>query len=449
MGPKTKIKHFLNSDLFIILIICFCTLFFTLLKLSKGYTFEWDQADDATKVFSIINQKKPLLIGPRVSNDNGFFVGPYHYYYLLPFYLFTKGDPIAGKYAVICINLLTTITYFILIKKIINKKTAFISSLLLSVCLDKICWSAMYAPLISITTFYICYQAINKRFNFPLAMLFAGFISNIHLVPISLIPITLISFVLSKNKPKLKEIFIGIIFFIIPFIPLIVFDLRHDFLNSKKIIQIITGQNGPQIINIQNLYLRSFWRSLNIFNIFSKNLERFLILFLIVLIPFFIKNVKNRILIIIWTLFPLILLSRYHGAISEYYYGMITALIPLSISLFLTNKIKNNYLRYVIVVLFIVTIASKIYFTNTYNISLNDKKAVVQYLISQKQDQPYNLSYETGIGFNFGFDYLFDYYKNKPQNIDQAHLYTLFLDNNVPNNSNVVFTQKIYKLVRR
>jgi hypothetical protein len=449
MGLKTKIKYYLDSDSFLILIICFITLFFSLLKLSKGYSFEWDQSDDATKVFSIITQKKPLLIGPRVSNDNGFFVGPYHYYYLLPFYLFTKGDPVAGSYALIFVNILTTLISFILIKKITNRKIAFISSLLISVCLGKTCWSAMYASLISIITFYICYQAINKRFYFPLAMLFAGFISNIHLVPISLIPIILISFVLSKNKPKLNDIIFGIILFIIPFIPLIVFDLRHDFLNSRKIILLITGQNGSEIINIQNLYLRSFWRSLNIFNIFDQNIERFLILLLIMIFPFFIKNIKNRILVIVWILFPLILLSQYHGAISEYYYSMITALIPLLISIVLTKLIKNNYLLYLIVFLFLFFMASKIHFRDKEITSLNDKKAIVEYLTNQKQDQPFNLSYETGIGFNFGFDYLFEYYQNKPKNIDQAHLYTLFLNNTVPNNSNVVFRQNIYQLVRR
>ena len=172
MAKKNKIKIFLKSNLFLIIIISLFTLFFSLLKLSKGYTFEWDQADDASKVFSIISQKKPLLIGPRVSNDNGFFVGPYHYYFLLPFFLLTKGDPIAGSYAVIFINLLITIVSFLLIKKIFNSKIAFITSLLFSVCLGKICWGVMYSPLIAISVFYICYQAINNKFKFHRYWLF-------------------------------------------------------------------------------------------------------------------------------------------------------------------------------------------------------------------------------------------------------------------------------------
>lgn len=449
MEQKTKLKPFFNSSLFYLLIICFFTLFFSILKISKGYTFEWDQSDDATKVFSIISQKKPLLIGPRVSNENGFFVGPYHYYFLLPFYLLTNGDPVAGSYAVIFINILTVLVSFILIKKISNEKNALISTLLISVCLGKICWSVMYTPLIAITAFFICYQAINKRFYFPLAMLFAGFISNLHLVPISLIPVILISFILSKHKPKLKDIFLGIILFILPFIPIIIFDFRHDFLNINKIILFIKGQSGSEVIGIQNLWLRSFWRSLNIFNIFPKDIERFIILLFIVIFPFFIKKIKIRILIFVWVLLPLIVLSQYHGAISEYYYGMITALIPFLLSFFLTKIINNNFILYLFIFLFLLFVTGKTYSREKESISLDDKKAVVQYLVNQKQDQPFNLSYETDVLMNFGFDYLFNYYQNKPQNINEAHLYTLFIKNNVPKDSNIVFSQKIYRLVRR
>jgi hypothetical protein len=38
----------------------------------------------------------------------------------------------------------------------------------------------------------------------------------------------------------------------------------------------------------------------------------------------------------------------------------------------------------------------------------------------------------------------FNYYGNVPKNTDNAHLYTLFLNNNVPKNSNIVFNQNIY-----
>lgn len=448
MVKKNKIKSFLKSNLFFIIIISLFTLFFSLLKLNKGYTFEWDQADDASKVFSIISQKKPLLIGPRVSNDNGFFVGPYHYYFLLPFYLLTKGDPIAGSYAVIFINLLTTIISFILIKKIFNQKTAFIASFLLSICLSKICWNAMYAPLIAISGFYVCYQAINNRFNFPLAMFFAGFISNIHLVPASLVPIIIISFFLNPKKPNLKEIFLGIFVFIIPFIPFIIFDFRHDFLNFNKLLLMISSNNTTNMVT-NSVWLRSFWRSLNIFGFFPTVLERLFFLIILIISPFLIKGSKNKILILIWILLPLLVLSQYKGVVSEYYYGMVIYLLPLFLSLILIKIIKSNLIIYLILSSIFLFSVYKIVTSKVSLVTLSDKKAIVSYLINQKQDQPFNLSYETGIGLDFGFNYLFNYSGNQPKEIPNAHLYILFVDNTIPKNSNIVFKQSIYSLVRR
>lgn len=449
MINNKKNKPFYKSNIFLIALISFFALFVFLLKQNEGYTFEWDQSDDASKVFSIIQQKKPLLIGPRVSSDNGFFVGPYHYYYLLPFYILTKGDPVAGSYAVVFINILTTLISFFLIRKISNQKVAILSSFFISICLGKICWNAMYAPLIAIVAFYVCYQAIYNKFSFPLAMFFAGFISNIHLVPISLVPTIIFSFFISKNKPKIKDIFLGLLCFCIPFIPLMVFDLRHDFLNLNKLLLMIFGSKN--IVNNYGKYiwLRSFWRSLNIFQLYPIVLERLLSLLILVISPFIFKDRKIKILIIVWILSPLLMLSLYKGAISEYYYSMVTSLIPLFLSLIIIKKIKNIKLIIIIVTIVFIFFIKSIIFSHKALVTLNDKKAIVGYLINQKQDQPFNLSYETDNGFNFGFDYLFNYYGTIPENKNNAHLYTLFTDNRFPPGSNIVFRKSIYSLVRR
>lgn len=211
----------------------------------------------------------------------------------------------------------------------------------------------------------------------------------------------------------------------------------------------IFGNDNLNEINIKYLWLRSFWRSLNIFNLSLVVLERIFFLLVLAIFPFLFKGKNNKILALTWIFFPLLILSQYKGAISEYYYGMVTALIPFFLSYILFEKIKNKLiLTLIIFILFLFPIR---YITSrtTSPTTLNDKKAVVSYLVNQKQDQPFNLSYETDIGFDFGFDYLFNYYGNYPQNIPQAHLYTLFTDKTLPPNLKVVFNQSIYSLARR
>lgn len=449
MFKKDRFSPFFKSNLFFIILFSFISLFFSFLKISKGYTFEWDQSDDATKVLSIINQKKPLLIGPRVSNENGFFVGPYHYYFLLPFYLATKGDPIAGLYAVTFVNLVTTLFSFFLYRRISNQKVAILSTLLLIPILEVTCWNVMYAPLISIVSFYLCYQVISKGLSFPLVMLYSAFISTIHLVPVSLLPVIIFSFIISNNRPKTKEYFLAVFLFILPFLPLIIFDLRHDFLNSNKLITMLLNKdrNDPYF---PFLWLRSFWRSLSLYHVFPLLVERIFLLIILLLSPFMIKTWRNKFLILAWIFVPLLLLSRYKGAISEYYYSMLTFIFPFFFSFLFLSKIKNGKKVITLTFLFLLLSAFTIYKSNRVAVDLSDKKAIVNYLVTQKQDQPFNLSYETGVGYDFGFDYLFAYYGNSPQSKEQAHLYTLFTDNQPPApGTNVVFKRRIYSLVRR
>lgn len=436
-----------NSRLLIIIIAIF-SLCLTLLKLSKGYTFEWDQADDATKVFSIIQQKKPLLIGPRVANDNGFFIGPYHYYFLLPFYILTQGDPIAGVYALIFINVLTPIVFFLLTQKMFNSKIAILSTVILVFCLGKISWNVMYASLISITAFYICYQAINKHFIFPLAMLFAAFVANVHLVPASLTPIIILSFLLAKNKPKTKEIILGLFLFCLPFLPLVIFDLRHNFLNLNKLSLMLFGHQSQNTLTYGYIWLRSFWRSLNIIGFFPVLPERLFFLIILIIFPFIITGRKNKILVIVWILLPLAVLSQYKGTVSEYYYGMLTSLLPLFLA-YLVFKLKKPILFIVPITILLLFSIVKISQSPKSLVTLDDKKAIVDYLVNQQKDQPFNLSYETSVGFNFGFEYLFNYRGNSPQNVDNAHLYTLFLNSHYPPQSDIVYQRSIYLLVRR
>ena len=109
-----------RTNLVLLFILITITLFFRLYQLKDRYIFDWDQEDDAYKVTDIIQTLKPRLIGPRVANEAGFFVGPFHYYFLLPFYAITSGNPYAGAYAAIFVAVSTTVILFLLFSRIFN-----------------------------------------------------------------------------------------------------------------------------------------------------------------------------------------------------------------------------------------------------------------------------------------------------------------------------------------
>ena len=86
------------------------------LPLRKNYIFDWDQAADYEAVEKIAGGKL-TLIGPRVTSDKGFFLGPWHYYFLVPFFKLTNGSLEMGFWAVLLIQYLYLIITFWVSKK--------------------------------------------------------------------------------------------------------------------------------------------------------------------------------------------------------------------------------------------------------------------------------------------------------------------------------------------
>lgn len=440
-----KNKLFLFSVLFLVIL----TIFFRVYNFNNRYTFEWDQTDDAVKVYSMITEKKPILIGPRVSNDSGFFIGPYHYYFLLPFYLVLNGNPIAGFWAAVTVSVATTLIIYLFGQKIFGPEIAFFAASFYAITPSIISWNVMYTSLLSIIIFYLCWQLIKGNNKiFPLLLLIYGFSSNTHLVPISLgLPIVY-SFIISPKKPSLKNIFFSLFLFLIPFLPLLIFDLRHQFFNSHQLLNFVFKPKASTDLPWY-LFLRSYWRYFNFFTFKSTFLTIIFRIFIIGLILYKSISLRSKFknLILVWSLAPLILLAFYHGNIPEYYYGAALSILPFLLGSFLYDFKKKWPLILFLIVLFYFQFLS--INRQPTGILLKNKVGVVEYLVNQKEDQLFNVSYDLPLGMNTGYDYLFTYYKNKPQDIPAAHLYTIYLTSSLPPSGQVVYTNSVIGLVRR
>jgi hypothetical protein len=413
-----------------LLLVTAVCLFFGFFRLNERYTFEWDQEDDAIKVLNLIQQKKPILIGPRVANANGFFVGPYHYYFLFPFYLLTKGDPIAGGVAAVVVSVITSITVYFIVRKIYDEKAALITGLLFASATSIISWNVMYTAFFGIIGFYLCLKIIDSQPKlFPILMLVYGLAATSHLVPASMGLSILIAIILSNKKISLKQLFIGLGLFLIPFIPLLVFDLRHDFLNTRKIIEFAFSDKTGGNSYPWWLFLRSFWRSLNL-NTFAWDINSpsaliiigNLLVIGIIIYEIFKLNFKQRILTSIWIITPLLILGFYKGGIPEYYYGLALVVVPILIGKSLSRL--NLTIGTLILIFFVGIKAYKVIQFRPL-INLENKKNVVEYIVNQKDDEYFNVSYDLGLGMNTGYGYLFKYYGKEPDSSPRGHLYTI------------------------
>jgi hypothetical protein len=416
-----KNNSFSFKKLFSITAIIIVALFFRLYNLENRYTFEWDQEDDAVKVMEMINLHKPRLIGPRVANDNSFFVGPYHYYFLVPFYFLTKGDPIAGAYAVIAVGVITCLVAYFTSNSIFKSPSGLIAGLIIAATPNLVSWNVMYASLNSLLTLYFCIQLIKLRQSryFYLSLFILSLAGNTHLVPASLIIPVIFSILVSGYRPKFTNIVIGLIVFVIPFIPLIIFDFRHQFLNITKLVEFITKRQVSPVY-FPLLFLRSFWRSLGVLSLFPKVFERIVTLAILLSGVLLAKTLKNKLLFIVWILTPLLLLSFYRGDIPEYYYGSVTVLIPVFTAAIL-SKIKPKFIIIIFILPFVFHKTKQI-MSGKSHVSLGAKESVVNSILKDSKEQKFSVSYNLPAGWNSGYEYLFQKYPKKVANASLQYL---------------------------
>ena len=168
-----------------IILVFFVFIIFRSWLLPQTITFGWDQERDAQIVNKIISNFDIPLIGPRVVGDNGFFLGPYFFYLITPFYLLTNLHPYATVYFIIFFSIIYFFLTFRILQKIYNFKTALLFMLIWAVLpatinMDRIAWNPFLIPLaFSVLIIFLSKFRLNSVY-FLILGLILGLIFHIH-----------------------------------------------------------------------------------------------------------------------------------------------------------------------------------------------------------------------------------------------------------------------------
>jgi hypothetical protein len=415
-----------RNDWKIILLLVLLAVGIRLFYLNKfGFEFDWDQENDAMAVMNMVWHHKPVLIGPRVASDQGFFIGPYHYYFLLPFFLATGGHPMSGVGLSVIVVALTASAYYLVGKKLWNTWTGFLAAFLYALSGKLETWNAMYAPLLAIVAFYLIVMALRGKIKWIWPTILAGIAANLHLVPASISICLLIGILLAKKKPSKNEIFQMAFFYMLWFIPLIIFDIRHESIITRKVIELIGG-NSPFVWDRSNFF-RVVGRAWIVLNTASQSgwrtvMDSILGVGCLLFGWSWIGGDKRfKIFTVLWLLTPIIVLYKYKGNLPEYYFGIATALLPL---IFASLISKTKMLSVLILIFLVINLPFKK--MDPPKILLKNKLELVDYLANQKEDQYFNVSYSLPLGFNNGYEYLFLWRKISIDRSSRGHLYEIF-----------------------
>lgn len=179
----------------------------------------------------------PLIGGVTPFN---FHLGPYFYWFYAFLLHFSKLNPIVWGYASAGLSMMTTLLVFLVSFSLNGKKLAITAVIFwtfsyLAIIYDKHLWALYWGTIISLLAIYSLHKIIkgNEKFVFLLGLALA---LGIHadLSNLIFILLSLIVWVVYKIPFK-KSTFIALLFIPLSILPLVAFDLRHDFANTKPI----------------------------------------------------------------------------------------------------------------------------------------------------------------------------------------------------------------------
>ena len=228
--------------------------FFRFYKLYEFVTFLSDQGRDAIILKRIITFEHFPAIGAP-SSVGQVYLGPFYYYLVAPFLGLFNFDPVGPAVGVALLSIVGIIAAYFVVKKQISSTVAlvFLSLVTFSFVLteySRFSWNPNLLPYFSFMTlsfFYLWLEKPTVRGGIIFGALLGFNIQLHHLGVLLVIPLAL--FMLWKLieirsiKKHLKSFLVAGVAFILSISPLILFDLRHDFLNYRQFYKLFTEGN--------------------------------------------------------------------------------------------------------------------------------------------------------------------------------------------------------------
>lgn len=388
-------------------------------KINTDLLYHRDQGLVAMDIYKIWHDKQISLLG--VSTDvDGLYHSPFYYWVLTPFYALGNGDVVYPAIAQIVIEVLSLPLLYLSLKKLFNKKAAFLALIFYTFSYGLISYSRWFInpPFILPLTNILLFLLVYKKDIFWSGLL-VGMISQTNAaIGVFYLPFLLYYF---RKKLNLKDIIKLFSAFLIPAIPLILFQLRHNFVTLKAFYAFASSPKAGVGFSLTVFWnnLVTFFEQVNVVSFYP-----YVFVSALIFIYGLIKLKDQRDLIYSFLLVPFLFLGIFQrGAIGFFY----VAAFPLIIGVvsYAIIKMKSWLILPLIVIFLFLNIGNlkKIYKpTNALIpigdenlITLQDRKNVIDWMYAKASGDEFALWIYTIPYFqDYPWDYLFiTYAKDK------------------------------------
>jgi len=394
-------------------------------NLPKNVEFGWDQETTASQVLTMVRNKKPLLIGPRVGPAK-FFLGPAYYYLAAPFLLASNFNPLGLYYCSVCLGILAGLILFFVSRDVFNERVAQIGIMIYSlsplvVHFDRIPWNVNLLILASLLVFWANYKIFvqnspDKKIYLVLG-LGIGLGLQAHLTAVSFLLVLPPLFLLKRRDWRKAGLSLLVVFFSL--LPLFVFDFRHQFFNLKGIIQFLASNSSPlpELSFVQRLINtgRISWELVGKLLVNYQGNYYHLKVVLGALVWFYgllllFRKKREFYLLFLFLLVSPLVLAFDCGSIPEYYFLLQAPFLIILTAYFFARWWKQfpcGLFVFLVIYLFFLGWQSFISVQTINDESLFYKQQAVEYILEEAGGRPFKLNPVAKKGRDVGFNYFF------------------------------------------
>ena len=427
----------------ILAVAAFCRLY----RIDQYMTFLGDEGRDVIIVRRLLLQGHPPLIGPGTSIGN-MYLGPLYYYMMaIPLFL-TNYNPIGPAIQIALLGIVTVWFVWYVGQIWLGKVAGLIAAGLFAISptviiYSRSSWNPNIMPFFSLLTMWSIWKIWrDKSFNWLIVLgLSFAFVLQSHYLGLLLAPTIFIFWLLtirdlklngkwnSEGKKFIKKSLLGIFIFLVLMSPLLIFDVRHNWINTKALYEFLTVRQTtvsikpwtaiPKIPEILN--------SIDLSVIAAKNSTASVFASLIILIGtlyLFLRNyLKNKKFnlpseywfLISWIAFGLIGLGVYKQNIYDHYFGFLFVVPPLLIGAFVSMLLADGKILKILG-------ASVLVFFVYINLAQNPLRSPPNYQLKRAYDVAKKIESEDG-GQSFNLGVIAE------RNYEDGYKYFLLRDN--------------------
>ncbi len=227
----------------ILAIITLLAIFLRFYRISELHFFTYDQARDVLIAKRILVDHKWTLLGPQSSIGNIYFPPLYYYTLTLPLWIFGM-NPVGTDIYTAFIGVLTVLLIFFVAKIFFSKRAGIFAASLYAtspivVELSRRAWNPNTLPFFFLLALILGYQFWKSgKIKMLLAMSFVfGYALSLHYSVFCLFPVVICLWVdYFLKKKQVWPILVSFLIISLFFLPLLLFDFRHNFILSKNLV---------------------------------------------------------------------------------------------------------------------------------------------------------------------------------------------------------------------